>query len=230
MTNYLPLPPTADGGYVLGGYSSSNISGDKTEDSKGYNDYWVVKIDSLGAIVWQNSIGGNSGDYLYSIASSLDGGHVLGGWSGSNISGDKTENCNGSVDYWVVKIDSLGAIVWQNTIGGDESDELLSITPSPDGGYVLGGWSYSNISGDKTENSNGSYDYWVVKIDSIGAIVWQNTIGGSSDEYLYSITPTPDGGYVLGGLSRSNISGDKTENRNGGYDYWIVKMTALALL
>ncbi|MBL0052460.1 MAG: hypothetical protein IPP29_13590 [Bacteroidetes bacterium] len=172
------ITPTPDGGYILGGYSTSNISGDKTENSNGGWDYWVVKIDSLGAIVWQNTIGGNNDDRLCSITTTPDGGYVLGGYSYSNISGDKTENSNGVFDYWVVKIDSLGNIVWQNTIGGNSSDGLYSITSTPDGGYVLGGWSYSNISGDKTENSNGSSDYWVVKIDNLGAIVWQNTIGG----------------------------------------------------
>ena len=50
-------------------------------------------------------------------------------------------------------------------------------------------------------------------------IQWQNTIGGSDWDYLYSIQQTSDGGYVLGGYSSSNISGDKTENSQGLYDY-----------
>nr|MBK9653884.1 hypothetical protein [Bacteroidota bacterium] len=181
-------------------------------------------------IQWQNTIGGSWHDYLYSICPSPDGGYILGGVSGSNISGDKSENCYGGLDYWVVKIDSLGNIVWQNTIGGNSDDQLYSITSSPDGGYVLGGYSYSNISGDKTENSNGVADYWVVKIDSLGNIVWQNTIGGGGGDYLYSITSSPDGGYVLGGWSYSNISGDKTENSNGSSDYWVVKIDSLGAI
>ena len=219
------IAPSPDGGYVLGGSSYSNISGDKTENSNGDYDYWVAKIDSLGAIEWQNTIGGSEYDRLSSITPTPDGGYVLGGLSNSNISGDKTENSNGDYDYWIVKIDSLGAIVWQNTIGGSGYDQLYSITATPDGGYVLGGYSSSNISADKTENCFGNNDYWVVKIDSLGAIVWQNTIGGSNQEDLLSITPSPDGGYVLGGESLSTISGDKTENCNGGWDYWVVKLS-----
>ncbi|MBL0052466.1 MAG: hypothetical protein IPP29_13620 [Bacteroidetes bacterium] len=57
-------------------------------------------------------------------------------------------------------------------------------------------------------------------------LVWQNTIGGATDDVLRCITASPDGGYVLGGFSNSNISGDKTENSNGGYDYWVVKLIA----
>jgi len=217
---------TTDGGYLLGGQSSSNISGDKTENSQGNDDYWVVKIDAAGSITWQNTIGGSSDDELNSIIQTTDGGYLLGGWSQSSISGDKTENSQGYADYWVVKIDATGSITWQNTIGGDGWNELNSIIQTTDGGYLLGGQSTSNISGDKTENAQGSWDYWVVKIDAAGSITWQNTIGGSSGDELKSIIQTTDGGYLLGGYSESSASGDKTENSQGNDDYWVVKIDA----
>ncbi|MFT5071880.1 MAG: hypothetical protein ACI8V8_001851, partial [Chitinophagales bacterium] len=69
-------------------------------------------------IEWQNTIGGSSGDYLYSINQTSDGGYILGGRSSSGLSGDKTEGSQGNDDYWVVKLNSLGVIEWQNTIGG----------------------------------------------------------------------------------------------------------------
>ncbi len=217
---------TSDGGYILGGSSRSNISGDKTENSIGDLDYWIVKTDSLGVIQWQNTIGGSGNDQLFSIQQTGDGGYILGGHSYSNISGDKTENSIGSYnDYWIVKTDSLGNIQWQNTIGGSDLDQLYSLQQTIDGGYIGGGYSYSNISGDKTENSNGNNDYWIVKTDSLGNIQWQNTVGGSGDDRLYSLQQTGDGDYILGGWSWSNISGDKTENSNGGWDYWIIKLT-----
>ncbi|MBL0071940.1 MAG: hypothetical protein IPP34_09035 [Bacteroidetes bacterium] len=114
-------------------------------------------------------------------------------------------------------------IEWQNTIGGNESEQFNSIAQTSDGGFILGGYSSSNISGDKTENSNGLKDYWIVKTDSLGNIQWQNTIGGSGEDLLQSVIQTSDGGYILGGKSSSNISGDKTENFIGTFDYWIVK-------
>jgi hypothetical protein len=104
---------------------------------------------------------------------------------------------------------------------------LFSMQQTADGGYMLGGESYSDISGDKTENSNGGWDYWVVKTDVGGNIQWQNTIGGSDHDDLFSIQQTVGGGYILGGSSHSNISGNKTENCIGGAagDYWLVKIT-----
>ncbi|MBK9046196.1 MAG: T9SS type A sorting domain-containing protein [Bacteroidetes bacterium] len=92
-------------------------------------------------------------------------------------------------------------------------------------GLWFGGYSASNISGDKTENQIGSNDYWILKIDSNGNIEWQNTLGGSSSEFFSTIQQTTDGGYIMGGYSYSNSSGDKTENNVGGDDYWIVKIT-----
>ncbi|MFQ5334969.1 MAG: T9SS type A sorting domain-containing protein, partial [Flavobacteriales bacterium] len=143
------------------------------------------------------------------------------------ISGDKAENSQGLYDYWVVKLDASGTIQWQNTMGGSDIDNLLSIQQTSDGGYVLGGFSASPISGDKAENSLGFDDYWVVKLDASGAIQSQNTIGGSAYDELFSIQQTSDGGYVLGGRSESDISGDKTENCLGAYDYWVVKLDSL---
>ena len=90
-------------------------------------------------------------------------------------------------------------IEWQNTIGGSGQDYLNCVILTSDGGYLLGGWSDSNISGDKTENSRGFSDYWVAKTDSAGTILWQKTIGGSHYDELYSCIQTNDGGFLLGG-------------------------------
>jgi len=167
-----------EGGYILGGYSNSNISGDKTEDSLGWGEYWVVKLDSSGNIEWENTIGGDESEYLHSIELTFDGGYLLGGGSRSTISGDKTENViddstdlvTGGSDYWIVKLDGIGNIQWQKTIGGNYDDVLHSLQRVADGGYILGGYSYSNISGHKTENNwdtvpnFSNADYWVVKL------------------------------------------------------------------
>ena len=215
---------TTDGGYILGGTSSSHISWDKWEDCLGSEDFWIVKINGAGIIQWQNTIGGGSGESLKSVLQTTDGGFILGGYSNSGISGDKTENSFGGDDYWIVKTDSLGIIEWQKTIGGSGQDLLTSIKQTLDGGYIFCGYSNSVISGVKTENCLGDFDYWVVKTDSLCNIQWQNTIGGNMQEFLFDIEQTPDGGYVLGGSSNSSISGDKTENGKGEDDYWVVKL------
>ncbi|MCZ4320350.1 T9SS type A sorting domain-containing protein, partial [Aequorivita viscosa] len=220
------MDKTLDGGYIIGGRSESDISGDKTvaNHGNGTGDFWILKLDANGNILWQNSIGGTLDDHLYSLTSTADGGYLLGGLSNSNISGDKTENCMGLSDYWVVKIDTNGNVEWDNTIGGDDFDNLHSLKQTPDGGYILGGFSSSNISGDKTENSNNG-DIWIVKLNSNGIVEWDNTIGGNGGDGLNNISITNDGGYIIGAESNSNISGDKTEDAfDTSGDYWVLKL------
>ncbi len=217
---------TSDGGYILGGYSISGVSGDKSENTKGNYDYWVVKINSSGQKVWDKTFGGGQADYFTSLSLTSDGGYILGGYSMSAVSGDKTDNNKGGYDYWVIKINSLGQKVWDKTFGGNGSDELSSIISTTDGAFILAGSSSSNSSVDKTENNIGYEDYWVLKVNSLGQKVWDKTIGGSGGDVLSNIITTSDEGYLLAGRSYSNISADKTENCKGSWDYWIVKINA----
>ncbi|MFI5172856.1 MAG: T9SS type A sorting domain-containing protein [Chitinophagales bacterium] len=224
--NIQALHQTADGGYIAGGYSRSNISGDKTENHLGIADYWIVKLNATGAVIWDKTFGGLGGDYLCDIIQTSDGGYFVGGYSDSGISGDKSEGTMGATDYWVLKLDASGNIVWQNTIGGNLTDNLFCLAQTTDGGYILGGDSYTGINGDKTESLIGVYDIWMVKLNSTGSIIWQNTIGGNLSDEVNSLQLTPDGGYILIGSSTSNISGDKTENSIGGFDYWVIKLNS----
>lgn len=214
---------TSDGGSIIIGYSDSNISGNKTENSKGLIDVWILKLDNLGNILWQKTIGGENLDSAECVVETSDGGYLIGANSLSNISGDKTENSKGLRDMWIIKIDSIGNILWQKTIGGNDTDYILNIIPKSNN-FILVGSSKSNISGDKTENSRGGFDCWIMEIDSTGIIIWQKTIGGNNDDTFGYIINSNDGNYILSGSSSSNISGEKTENSKGGFDAWIMKI------
>ncbi|WP_052257196.1 T9SS type B sorting domain-containing protein [Flavobacterium sp. AED] len=220
-----------DGNYILGGYSYSNISGDKSENSRGLNDYWLLKIDDIsGGLLWQKTIGGNGNEHLISAKETQDGGYILGGYSSSGISGEKTQSSRGNDDYWIVKLDANRNVIWDKTYGGTGVDRLTSIMQTTDGGYLIGGSSDSNISGEKTENSRGNLDMWIIKTDPSGNILWQKTFGGSNFDWVQSMVKTPDGGYLLAGSSDSNISGDKSQNSRGGGDYWILKIDSLGTI
>ena len=220
---------SSDAGYVIGGSSNSEAGGDKSEDNNGgfgTSDYWVVVIDNQGNKVWDKTIGGGGDDILNSVVHVPGGGYLLGGFSDSNASGDKSENNHGAEDYWVVKIDAQGKKEWDKSYGGNGSDRLVNIMTAPDGGWLLFGSSNSDISGDKSENTKGSLDYWIVKIDNQGKKVWDKTIGGNGFDNANVAVVTPDEGYLLGGSSTSNASGEKSENSRGKSDYWIVKIDA----
>ena len=245
---------TKDSGYCVLGYSKSN-DGDVT-GNHGNEDYWIVKLDNTGRkgingaagtppnIEWQKSLGSPGVDYGYSLIQTTDGGYILAGTGYSN-GGDITGN-HGDDDYWVVKLDNSGKlntapkIEWQKSLGGSGLDLCFSMSPTNDGGYILGGYAYS-VDGDVT-GSNGAPDYWIVKLDNTakppinGAqfgtppnIEWQKCLGGSSFDWGFVAKPTRDGGYVMIGVAQSTdkdatpMPGDFGYHGGGG-DYWIVKL------
>ncbi len=219
--------PTADFGFILAGSSLSVKSGNKTENNRGDLDYWIWKIDENGDPEWQKTLGGDSADFLQSIALTNDGGFILAGVSSSNTGFDKKDDTHGLDDFWVVKLNAKGAEEWQVTLGGEGQEKLHNIQPTRDGGYILGGTSSSHKSGNKTEDSFGGLDYWIVKLDSKGKLIWQKTFGGKYADELRSLTPTADGGYLVGGYSNSPASGNKRQDNVGEGDYWIIKLDAI---
>lgn len=221
------IDQTNDGGYILGGSSESGISDDKTDTSRGFFDFWILKLDYIGNIEWQKTIGGSQSDHLLEIHQTLDGGYICGGQTYSNISGEKIDDQFGGGDYWIVKLDSAGNIEWQKNIGGVSNELCWSIKQVYDGGYIIGGTSSSDISGNKTTSSFGEADFWVIKLDSIGSIQWQKSYGGDQEDLLSDIITTSDHGYLISGHSYSGITGNKSEENLGFDDGWVIKIDSI---
>ncbi|MEL6863341.1 MAG: T9SS type B sorting domain-containing protein [Bacteroidota bacterium] len=213
---------TPDGGYLLGGFSNSDISGDKSEASRGNYDYWIIKTDAAGNLQWDRTYGGSGDDFLYEVANTPDGNYLLMGSSASDVSGEKNSLSRGGHDYWILKIDPSGAIIWQQTVGGPDNDNAYAIHVNPDGTFLAGGTSFSDIGGEKNDPLEGDRDYWIVKMDADGNILWEESLGGLGREQLYDINKTQNGTYLITGLSRSDISGDKTFPNQGVSDYWLL--------
>src|SRR5258706_851718 len=206
------------GRIVLAGYSSSN-NGDVT-GSHGGKDFWVVEIDSQQNILWQKCLGGSGSDIANAIVPSNDGGVIVAGTTTSN-DGDVTGN-HGGYDYWIVKLNGEGNLVWQKNYGGSDDEEASCIAATYDGGYIVAGYTLS-FNGDVTGN-HGYRDMWVIKVDSAGNLEWQKCFGGTDWDDAFTIQQTSDSGYIVAGSSQSN-NGDATENK-GVRDYWIVKLDA----
>ena len=215
------IETTSDGGYIVAGFSTSN-NGD-VSGNHGSQDFWIVKLSSSGNVQWQKSLGGSGQEGARCIKQTLDG-FIVAGYSYSN-NGDVTGN-HGSDDGWVVKLNNTGILQWQKTLGGSNSDDCLSIEQTSDGGFVLGGSSKSN-NGDVSGNHGGE-DFWVVKLNNIGNLLWQKSLGGSGDDIALRMRQTSDSGFILAGYSNSS-DGDVTGN-NGGGDYWVVKVNSTGIL
>lgn len=220
--NAYSIQQTTDGGYIVAGSTDSN-DGDIT-GNHGQEDIWVVKLDALGVIQWQKIMGGSSQDIALSAEQTSDNGYIVAGWSYSN-DGDVSGN-QGLSDLWVIKLDVSGGIEWQKTLGGSDYDSAYAVHQTSDGGYVVGGSTYSN-DGDVTGN-HGNLDSWIVKLSGLGVIEWQKTVGGNGDDYAYGLQQTTDGGFIVASVSNSN-DGDVSENQ-GSNDSWIVKLDSAGIL
>jgi len=203
--------PASDGGWILGGSSSSEKSAlvkdakdpfGKWEDGFGNLDYWAVKLDKKGNMEWQRTIGGEYADQLRSVIQTADGGYLLGGYSNSPESGNKTEKCYGTGDYFVVKLDRDGETEWQKSYGGSEDDQLYVVHQAYDGNYILAGNSNSGTSGNKNASNGKGTDFWVLKIDLRGEILWQETFDIGQTDLLTSLVENGDHTFLLGGYSQ----------------------------
>ncbi|WP_338841189.1 T9SS type A sorting domain-containing protein [Flavobacterium ginsenosidimutans] len=214
---------TKDGGFILGGSSSSGpqpsleaktYAGSaakedlfsKSEKSRGSMDYWIVKLDKSGTVEWQKTYGGEYADELRSMEQTADQGYILAGYSNSPVSGEKTDGNQGLGDYWILKIDDKGEIQWQKTYGADGDDQLYIIHQTSDGGYIAGGNSNSKNALTSMGGivGNGT-DFWLLKIDSEGEVIWSKTYDFGKVDILTSLVENVDATFLIGGYAKTEI-------------------------
>ena len=177
---------TTDGGYIITGRTKSFGSGD------GDSDVWLIKTDSQGNEEWNQTFGGGGGR---SVKQTNDGGYVVIGGT------DSEEN------VWLIKTDSQGNEEWNQTYGGGEDDHGWSGEQTTDGGYI--------ITGGTRSYGRGSSDVWLIKTDGQGNEEWNQTLGGSYNDFGYSVDQTTDGGYIITGGIESQVY--------GRYDVYLIK-------
>jgi hypothetical protein len=217
------VQPTQDG-YIAIGFSTSSV-GDVSSNKGGY-DFWIVNMDKNGIINWKKSYGGSGNDFAMTGQQTKDGGYIVGGMTAST-NGDVVGNHGGTYDAWILKLNSTGDIVWKKCYGGSKDDQISSIRQTDDGGYIAAGTSNST-DGDMRlcYGQFSNYDYWVMKIDADGNILWNKRFGGTSADNAYALELTSDGGHIVVGSAASynyNVVGAHDLSFNP--DYWILKFT-----
>ena len=186
------LALTANGNFVVAG---------KT-DSFGANgqDIWVITLDKNGNILWQKRYDGRVlNDSAYDIISTADGGYL--------VVGDTTVSSMSDFDAWILKLDQNGQIVWQKEYGDIFNNHAFTVSVANDGYYVAGA---------TTSQENNSYELWVLKLDFLGNIVWQQTFGGAANDFARSIITLSDGCLVAGGTYSFGA---------GKEDIWVLRLS-----
>ncbi len=227
---------TEDGGFVVAGVTRSDdgdVSG--AHDTLWlFMDVWVFKVDSVGNLLWQRSIGGLGDDQAYAIQPTADNGFLVVGNTSSNdgdmsgIHGAPSSLGYYAPDIFVVKMNAAGAIQWQRSYGGVSFDVLSNgLYPMNDGNYLISGRTQS-ADGDVTGKFAGTdYDNWLIKIDGTGAIIWEKCLGGSISDQDFGFAQKPgDHGFML---ATTNASTDSTfAGLSRRYDYCLLRMDSTA--
>ncbi len=208
---------TSDNSFVIGGYTFSS-NGDVSMNH-GDLDIWIVKLNSTGNLIWEKSIGGSALDCFADIQLTNDGGYILTGQTLSH-DGDAVANTE-MMNSWVIKLNSTATIEWQQYYKNYGCNSGMGIIQNIDNSYVLLGRK-ENDAGDGYPYY-GQNDFWVSKLSPTGAVLWHNTLGGSSYEFQYALRHSLDNGYYLCGSSAST-DGDIT-SYHGAADYWVIKLS-----
>ncbi|AZA88148.1 T9SS C-terminal target domain-containing protein [Chryseobacterium shandongense] len=237
---------TQDSGFVLAGTSFSSKGLDKKENSKGGSDFWLIRINEFGDELWQKTIGGASDEEARAVIQTTDMGFFVAG----NV--QNSSKGYGSKDVLVVRLDKNGKELSQLILGGKGLDEVEKMIPTKDGGALLGVYSRSgaltndkrSLINDGSQNQGsalganhqpstinyakasgnfGEGDYWIIKLNKEGKVEWEKNFGGKGDDHLRTLALTSTG-YLIGGESRSERSGNKTVGIEEGTDLWLISL------
>nr|WP_251040644.1 T9SS type A sorting domain-containing protein [Chryseobacterium sp. ISL-6] len=208
---------TQEGGFIISGTSYSSKSLDKKDDSKGGSDIWLVRINEFGDELWQKTLGTSAKEEARAVVQTTDLGFFVAGNVQNSAKG------YGSKDVLIIKLDKNGKELSQSLFGGRGNDEVEKMIPTRDGGALLGIYSRSSAGGSKQTENFGEGDYWIVKLDKSGKVEWEKNFGGKGDDHLRTLALTSNG-YIIGGESRSERSGNKTIGIEEGTDLWLISL------
>ena len=174
---------TIDGGYIIAGYTNSFGAGS--------SDVYLIKTEPNGTMQWQKTYGGSGTEYGSSVQQTSDGGYIITYWLG--LFGGVSN------DVYFIKTEPNGTMQWQKNFGGSDFDMGNSVQQTSDGGYVIAGRTYSFGAGGS--------DVYLIKTEPNGTMQWQNTFGGSENDWGWSVQQTSDGGYIIAGHTDSPGAG-----------------------
>lgn len=222
--DYIGFTYTHDStGYYLIGNSDSNASFDKSENSRGGTDMWIVKTDLNFNIQWDKTIGGDQTELvLKSIITDSAIYCLLRTYS--NNSGEMTVSNNGGSDFWLLKLDLSGNILMQQTFGGSGNEESGNLLQKGNNLLIIGD-SDSPISGNKSISPIGGKDIWVLEIDPNNFnIINEKLFGSPLDNPSMGSIQTNSGNYFLMSPTGQGTGGNKTDFGYGGSDFWVLKL------
>lgn len=179
---------TDDGSYIIAGGTSSQGAGD--------NDIWLVKIDSNGNLIWENTIGSVDSEWASCIHQTTDGGFIILGNEIAFDGGYLPTKWN----KLLIKTNFEGTKEWQKSYYDGEAHWDDWVISTNDGGYFLSGTKLTNI----------AYQKRLIKTDSWGNTIWDTIIDSSM------------GGSIIQSQNTDLIATFDKWNNDSGWDVALI--------
>lgn len=197
-------------------------------------DGWLVRLDASGKPVEKKALGGSGEDGLMDVIALPEGGYLAVGFTAS-YDGDLEQlragaKRSGRTDGWVVRLDEALQVVWQRVLGGNGVDSFRGVTATPDGGFLLVGYTAStgkNVRGLSYRRLKqcAAPMAWAVKLTGEGETEWTTCMGGSESDDLYGALCLEEG-YLLYGSSWSSNADLEALRTDGVTNGWLVWLSA----
>lgn len=212
------------GNIYLGGGTYSE-DGDVQSGNMGGEDAWIVKVDTSGSIIWEQTYGGSRDDYGANLVYLINGNILL---YTATLSDDFDVPINyGFLDIWIAEIAPDGEIIRSKVFGSSEPDNIFSLIQTSDGGFFTAARACAN-DGVVDAQQKGWCDVWLIKLDTELTIEWQKLLGGSNyDAGGYGVTELENGGYIFNGTTQSydmDVHGFDFPDVPNQDDNWVVRL------
>jgi len=240
---------TQEGGFLLAGTSYSGKSLDKKDASKGGSDIWLIKINEFGDELWQKTLGTAHDEEARSVIQTTDLGYFVAGNVQNAAKGYGSKDVwivrldKDGKELSQILLGGKGLDEVEKMIPTKDGGALLgvysrsgianmsnkqSVISNADSNVKSTSSNITNYSlpityKPKTTNNEGEGDYWIIKLNKDGKVEWEKNFGGNGDDHLRTLALTSDG-YIIGGESRSERSGNKTAGIEEGTDLWLISL------
>lgn len=150
---------------------------------------------------WGSTYGGSQNDAFNDTAKTPDGGFVAVVQANSTDGSLQNLSVGATPAAVVIKYDKNGKLQWQKYIPGNNGIILSSVDTDSDGNIIAVGYSKST---DLGATNYGDYDAVIYKLSSSGDVLWVRDFGGGKTDGFYTVATSPDGTYIVGGITFSS--------------------------
>ncbi len=192
--------------------------------NNGGSDFWIMKRNLDGSLIWNKNYGGFNNDDLAVVMPHTDGGVLAFGTTRN----EQLEfgDLQGLAGGWLIRINSMGTLTRGKIFGGDISENGIDAVRHPNGNITMAIEASSpELNG---QLNNGFLDAWIVQVDGNFNLKWTSLLGGTRQDSPASITTDDDGNIYVAATSHSNLPG--LDPNFGESDVWVFKLNPLGEL